>query len=516
MTPSLKHILIILNLWVSVLNAQDPEIELIRKYADNSFQNGDYEFALENYLKLYEINKNDINLNFRLGVCYTQTNDNKTGGIPNLEFVVSHNNFPTDAFFYLGQSYLYAYRFTEAVEAFYEYKISGLNNDLINKSDHLVSTAYTALELMNVPQKVEFERLDSTINTPLNDFNPYYLADGDRLFYTSDYRYVDQLSINVSDLYMAERKKDIWQTSIFWAGNSFENEQVAGGSVNGENIFIYSNGDFSTHDLSMAKVKKRDLERTKKGFPANKINTKDFEHGATMNAEGTVIYFSSNRPGGYGGFDIYTIKKDADGNWGEVENAGSVINTELDENFPNLSKDGSSLYFSSTGHRGFGGFDLYEGIYNSAENTWGFVKNLGVPINTPYDEMSISWEEEGKVGYIATNRKEGFGKLDIYRITIYPDAQSTIVQGTIMIGTRSNSEPYSDAFNKVFVTLYDEYDNIYARYPVDGNVFFGSIPPGKYKLELYLDGSQNRYTEEILILDTGESQSKEEIYFVQP
>lgn len=516
MTSSLKYILIIATMWISVARAQDPETELIKKYAENSFQSGDYEFALENYLKLYTGNKEDINLNFKLGVCYTHTNDNKTGGIPHLEYVVSHNNFPTDAFYYLGQSYLYAYRFTEAVEAFYEYKISGLNNNLISKANHMVITAYNALEFINAPRKVDFERLDSTINTSMNDFNPYYIADGERMFYSSDYRYVDELAVNIQDIYIAERKKNIWETAIFWPGNSVENEQVAGISVNDENLFIYSNGDYSTHDLSMAKVKKRDLERTKKDFPAEKINTRDFEHGATMNAEGNLIYFASDRPGGYGGFDIYTIKKDENDKWGEVENAGAAINTEFDEKFPNLSKTGTSLYFSSTGHGGIGGYDLFEAVYNPAENNWGIIKSLGIPINTPYDEMSISWEEEGRIGYIATNRKEGFGKLDIYRITISPDAQPTVIIGEIMVGTKSNSEPYSDAFNKVFVTLYDQYDNIYARYPVEGNTFFASIPPGKYKLEIYLNGSQNKYTEEIFIIETGEVAPMNGTYFIQP
>lgn len=517
MTLSLKYtIALVLIMWTTFIKAQDPETELIKKYAETSYQSGDYEFALENYLKLYNSNKEDININFRLGVCYTQTNDNKTGGIPYLEYVVSHNNFPTDAFYYLGQSYMYAYQFTEAVEAFFEYKISGLNNQLISEAEQMVNKAYTALELMNVPRKVEFERLDSTVNTPMNDFNPFFIVDGARLFYTSDYRYVDELSVNVSDIYVTERKKDIWETATFWEENTFENEQVAGISSDEKSMIIYSNGDFSTHDLSLAKIKKKDLERTSKGFPKEKINTKDFEHGATMNEEGTILYFASNKPGGYGGFDIYTIKKDEDGKWGEVENAGAVINTEFDENFPNLSKKGSSLYFSSTGHGGIGGFDLYEAIYNPAEEKWGVVRGLGVPINTPYDEMSISWEEEGRIGYIASNRKEGFGKLDIYRITIYPDAQPSVISGTIMIGTKGTAEPYSDEFNKVFVTLYDKFDNIYARYPVDGNTFFASIPPGKYKLEIYLDGSKNKYVEDIMMIESGDQQFMDETYYIQP
>ncbi len=495
--------------------AQDPETELIRKYAESGFESGDYEFALENYLKLYDKNKEDININFRLGVCYTKTHDNKTGGIPHLEFVVSHNNFPTDAFFYLGQSYMFAYRFTEAVEALYEYKISGLDDELISRADHLVTMSYAALEFINQPIKVDFYRLDSTVNTAMNDFNPFVSVEDEKLFFTSNYRYIDELEININDIYTASGKDGEWKEIEFWEENTYENEETVGISNNGDNLIIYSNGDFSTHDLSLVEIKRRGLERKKKGFPANKINTRDFEHGATINNEGNVIYFASDRPGGFGGLDIYMIKKDEDDKWGEPENLGAVVNTEYDENFPVFARNSKNFYFSSNGHRGLGGYDLFEAIYNPEKEEYALTRNLGVPVNTPYDEMSISWEEDGRAGYMARNRKEGLGKLDIYRIEITPDTKNTIISGTIMVGEEGNSVPYSDEFNKVFVTLYDKFGNIYARYPVEGNTFFANIPPGEYKLEIYLDGSDFKYTEDLRFIESGEDQFQDSKYYIK-
>jgi hypothetical protein len=117
---------------------------------------------------------------------------------------------------------------------------------------------------------------------------------------------------------------------------------------------------------------------------------------------------------------------------------------------------------------------------------------------------------------MASNRKEGLGKLDVYRVMIDPDVQESFIIGTVMVGTESASEPYSDAFNKVFITLYDKYDNIYARYNVEGNQFFAAIPPGEYKLEIYLDGSDYKYEEDVMIIESGDMQQIEETYFVQP
>ncbi|ALO17000.1 WD40-like Beta Propeller Repeat [Salinivirga cyanobacteriivorans] len=508
---------VILFLFVNGLSAQDPEMELIRKYAENSFENGDYEFALENYLKLYENNKDDININFRLGVCYTKTNDNKTGGISHLEYVVSHNNFPTDAYYYLGESYMYAYRFTEAVEAFYEYKISGLNDELLAQADRKITMADNALQFITVPVKVDFERLDSTVNSTMNDYRPFVIDEGERMIFSSDYRYVDELEVYISDIYTTEQKNDGWEQAEFWEGNNYEHEEIVGVSPDWDNFAIYSNGDFSTHDISFGNIKRRGIEREKKDFPTDKINTRDFEHGATINKEGNVIYFASNRPGGFGGFDIYKIVKDDDDNWGEPENLGAAINTEYDENFPSFSQDEQTLFFSTKGHASIGGYDLFQANYNAQEDKWAGVRTLGVPINTPYDEMGISFEEDGKVGYIAANRNEGLGKMDIYKVTIDQDATPTIISGSLMVGTEDNAVPYSDEYNKVFVTLYDKFGNVYSRYEAqEGGTFFATIPPGEYTLEIYIDGSDYKYTEDMKIIDTGEDQILPETYFIRP
>ena len=104
--------------------AQDDDIVLIKKYAENAFKKGDYEYALQNYLELYKNDKENLDLNYRIGVCYTETNVDKEKSVPFLEYVVSFNNYPIRTKFFLGKAYMYNYRFTEAIEAFYDYKMT--------------------------------------------------------------------------------------------------------------------------------------------------------------------------------------------------------------------------------------------------------------------------------------------------------------------------------------------------------------------------------------------------------
>ena len=100
------NIVMVLALAVSA-KAQDDDIILIKKYAENAFKKGDYEYALQNYLILYKYDKENIELNYRIGVCYTETNIDKEKAVPFLEYVVSFNNYPIRTKFFIGKAYMY-------------------------------------------------------------------------------------------------------------------------------------------------------------------------------------------------------------------------------------------------------------------------------------------------------------------------------------------------------------------------------------------------------------------------
>ena len=125
---------------------------------------------------------------------------------------------------------------------------------------------------------------------------------------------------------------------------------------------------------------------------------------------GKVLYFASDKPGGYGGSDIY-FSVLSNGHWSEPFNLGPKINTQSNEFFPFISNDGV-LYFSSNGHGGLGGLDIYfsvpeGGVFNS-------VENMGYPVNSPRDDFGFVLDETGTEGYFSSNRSGGRGSDDIY------------------------------------------------------------------------------------------------------
>ncbi len=135
-----------------------------------------------------------------------------------------------------------------------------------------------------------------------------------------------------------------------------------------------------------------------------------------LTADGKTMYFICNMPGGFGGADIYKVKKSDNGEWEKPENLGNKINTEGDEVFPFLIESNGTLCFSSNGHYGLGGLDIFTCKIKGSEV--GPVKNAGFPMNTQYDDFALIMDSTSNKGYFSSNRIGGSGDDDIYSISV--------------------------------------------------------------------------------------------------
>jgi len=162
------------------------------------------------------------------------------------------------------------------------------------------------------------------------------------------------------------------------------------------------------------------------------INTKYQEPSASLSPDEHTLYFVSDRPGGLGGKDIYVAKKQEDGTWGDVKNIGTPINTTGNEDAVFMHPDGKTMYFSSTGHKGMGGYDIYKSVYTD-DGVWSAPENIGYPINTPDDDVFYVLSASGKHAYYSSFKKEGKGEKDIYLIT-FPDGSKNQSGLTLLKG----------------------------------------------------------------------------------
>ena len=184
-----------------------------------------------------------------------------------------------------------------------------------------------------------------------------------------------------------------------------------------------------------------------------------------LSEDGNTLYFTSNAPGGFGGKDLYRSTKTANNEWSKPMNLGNVINTEGDEMFPFFEEKEKVLYFTSSGHFGLGGLDLFSSAQEGA--SWGTVINAGAPMNTNSDDFALIKNTTAKNGYISSNRPTGSGSDDIYAVGFL---KNTPVQKRIKgIVMDLNQKPVDGAF----VNLFAEDESLIASFIVKKDGVYG-------------------------------------------
>lgn len=150
------------------------------------------------------------------------------------------------------------------------------------------------------------------------------------------------------------------------------------------------------------------------------INTEFWETSPSLSPDKRALYFTSNRPGGLGGSDLYVSYRQANGKWGLAVNMGPSINSAGDEQAPFIHADNQTLYFTSNGLPGYGNSDLFV-IRKGINGEWGKPENLGYPINTIENEGSLAVSADGLTAYYASDRSDSRGGLDLYKFDLRPD-----------------------------------------------------------------------------------------------
>lgn len=224
------------------------------------------------------------------------------------------------------------------------------------------------------------------------------------------------------DIYKADYNADGTITNVI--GVSGLNSKYHDGSLTMSadgNTVYFSSESFRESSFEKDKANKLKLGRntifkaTKNGdtwadITSLSLNSKEFStSNPTLSRDGKTLYFSSDRPGGIGGIDIWKVTINTDGTYGEPQNLGNKVNTEGNESFPFIADDNKTLFFASSGRQGFGGLDVFK-----IDLTAGEATNLGKPVNSEKDDFAFTFNESKKVGFLSSNRN---GNDDIFGAT---------------------------------------------------------------------------------------------------
>ena len=227
------------------------------------------------------------------------------------------------------------------------------------------------------------------------------------------------------------------------------NNNEGGASLSADNRYMFfticknDGGDQLNCDLFYTVFQNGAWSEIKNAGP--NINGKDtWESQPSLSSDGRTLYFASNRVGGLGGIDIWKSTKDGKGNWGVPENLGPRINTDGNEKSPFFHSDGQTLYFSSTGHLGYGGYDIYLSKL-SKDTGWVKPRNIGYPINSERDDLGFFVSTDGKYGYFASDKLKGNGGWDVYSFELYKEARPERVLFVSGALRDENNQVISDA-----------------------------------------------------------------------
>jgi outer membrane protein OmpA-like peptidoglycan-associated protein/tetratricopeptide (TPR) repeat protein len=265
----------------------------------------------------------------------------------------------------------------------------------------------------------EPENLGDSVNSAVSEYYPTITIDGSKLIFT---RRVNNYK---EDFFESDWTGGHWGKAKLLTGNinSDQNEGAQNISQDGQWLLFtgcnFPDG-FGSCDLYISFL-------TPEGWSSpdnlgSTVNTEFWESAPSLSPDKKDLYFSSRRPGGFGGSDLYVCHRQADGRWGQPENMGPEINTSGDESTPFIHADNQSLYFTSNGHPGYGGDDLFV-ARKGPGGKWGKPKNLGYPINTIENEGSLVVAADGKTAYYASDRADSRGGLDIYQFTLRQDVR---------------------------------------------------------------------------------------------
>jgi outer membrane protein OmpA-like peptidoglycan-associated protein len=404
-------------LWISVLILLLAGCKSLQEKGNDQFLSGQYQYAINTFSQILDGDSTNLEANRVVGESYRLSNRIEKSTPYYAHLVEEEPTF--NNYFFLGQSLKAQQKNDEAKAAFEKAKSYTSDEALLARNQREIESVKLAEGIENYWPKHELVNYKE-LNSAGADYAPVLSED---FLYFSSGRQASGLypatGTPYTKLFRARADGLKVDVGAIQALPEFKNEeglnQAAIAISPDGNTIIYARGNsISAKDLPETALFASYFRGS--GFsqsiwmPVNEDETW-WNSTPAFSPDGAELYFASNRPGGFGGIDLYKATRLANSDFGNPVNLGPTINTPGNEMFPRMTADGK-FFFSSDGHPGYGKLDLF--VAESDDSGKQIVKNLGENINSKDDDFGIFFTEYPKAGFLSSNREGGVGDDDIY------------------------------------------------------------------------------------------------------
>ena len=401
------------------------------RMADLNFEEGNYREAIIYYNKYLGSNSRNDKAIERLAFSQLQMRD-LAGAIRRYQSLLTIRASKNPVILYhLAEAYHLNEDYSKAMDYYKQFLSSSKQKDDLRliAIDQIKRCGVGLRNSIN-KQGILVENLGPDVNTVFDDFGPVESPNiSNRIYFSSNrsIKKIDQIGkrskligrkeVQHSDLFVTEIIEGIWgRAEPMNISLNTEHDEILGDFVSDGSIAFFWRGSESLAanwyvDTFMTGSSSGSLLR---GVP--------FYHRAIQKGiffySDSLLFFSSNRPGGFGGFDLY-YSSFKEGRWTPPQNMGPGINSPFDEITPFLANDGETIYFSSNGLTSMGDFDIFKAKFDRRKDRWEPPENLGKPINSAGRDLGCHFSWDGKYAYFGSDRNSGYGGLDLYSVYFY-------------------------------------------------------------------------------------------------
>jgi outer membrane protein OmpA-like peptidoglycan-associated protein/tetratricopeptide (TPR) repeat protein len=411
----------------------------------------------------------------------------------------TNNPFSPELYYILANMQLGVGRYADSranLQRFIE--VDGLPEPKRLQAEKKIRACEFAMQCLANPVPYSPVNLGDSINSRFDEYINTITPDEEWLYFTRknprDAQTLDPTQEFEEEFYLSHRVDSSWLGALNLGPpiNTHGNEGAINISPDGKYLFFaacHRDDGFGSCDLYWAR-----RLGTKWSEPENMgetVNSPQWDSQPSFSSDGKTLYFASKRQGGKGSSDIWRSQLEPDGHWSMPVNLGDSVNTWAEEMAPFIHPDDQTLYFSSKGHPGLGGYDLFYSRKNHMGN-WKRPVNLGYPINTHADEITLVVNAKGTLAYISSDIPGGRGRQDVYQFPLYKDARpllTTYFKGIVfdadtreklearfelidLSTSKSCAEAWSDKASGSFLLVLPTEKNYALNVSKDGYLFY--------------------------------------------